>query len=214
MAVKANVTVKKTGFFDGKPKKPNFRPLASGVEAIVVGHIVERTSDGIDIHGRAFKPYSQEHSLVRRLSGRSANPVQLIWSGKMLNSVAALARQVVGTSMTITFGVKPRDERNLIAAYQQRTRRWFGLSPDGNRELSQWVARNLLSIWGAPLVNPPREPRKKAEQPDKKARGQNKREAEQELQGLAVQTNGSYRRAKAWQAFHAKQTAARRRVQG
>lgn len=173
------VTIKGNKF---PPRKPNFRPLAAGVESIVVGHILDRTTSGIDIDGRAFKPYSQEHSLVRRLTGRSANPVQLIWSGKMLRAVAALSRVVDGTSLTITFGVRPNDDRNLIGAYQQRTRKWFGLSAEGRKHLSAWVAQNIMSIWGAPLREPPAVRPPPQRQDKRQERGSIRREARAEIQ--------------------------------
>jgi hypothetical protein len=139
--------------------------LAELIASLVIGHIRERVETGIDVDGKPMMPYSDEYQEARNALGRNTTPVDLTMTGGMINSVAVVER----TPDSITIGVgtgtsrqvrpptkgnrrKRRGERrgpphNLLAKWHQNgegnnpRRRWFGVSPKGDREIRAEVAR-------------------------------------------------------------------------
>lgn len=53
----------------------------------IVARIQQRTSQGKDVEGRRFKPYSAAYALFRELSGRPTNVVDLFFTGSMMSSM-------------------------------------------------------------------------------------------------------------------------------
>jgi len=202
------VTVKRTGTLSTMKQTTakGLKILAAGAESMIIGHIIERTQDGIDIDGKAFRPYHPDYSLIRRLTGRAASPVSLNWSGKMLNAVKAVSRQITSTSIRVTFGVLARDNRNLIASYLQRTRKWFGVTTKAQSEIAAWIQANIGTLWGEPLKTPVVERRPPPERSEaKRERGSIRREAEQELRGMQVRSDNSANRVNRTREFFNRQ---------
>jgi hypothetical protein len=148
------------------PRVPT-RALAELVASLVVGHIRERCSRGIDIHDRPFAPYSEEYRATLLKLGRNTTPVDMLLSGGLLGSVNVVERTensvVVGVGTGTSPVVRPRSKRrrsakqkrsgstargpahNLLAAWHQEgagdlpRREWFGVSPSGDREIQRQV---------------------------------------------------------------------------
>lgn len=192
--MKLQIKIKKSGKATFDVPKPNWTPIMHAVSSMIVGHIIERTSDGVDVEGKQFKGYDKSYSIYRRLTGRSASPVQLVWSGKLMNAVAEMSRKASGAFFVIVVGIKPRDERNLIGSYLQRTRRWFGISDEAKRSINKWMALNIRSIFGEPLKHPPPEPRPPSVRSDKAAKNENRKEARAELKALRKQADADARK--------------------
>jgi hypothetical protein len=55
-----------------------------------IGRIQRRTAKGTDMHGRAFRSYSDEYAKKRDDDGRNASPVDLTFTGGLLASVRIL----------------------------------------------------------------------------------------------------------------------------
>lgn len=115
---------------------PAFRRLLlDRLAAELIGRIKRRTGRGLDVDGRAFTPYSARYARARKDAGRKAQPVTLLLSGAMLNSMKVLrltADEALlgfeGTSASIRLGrrrrrVKDRRTGAAVTGAAQETKR-------------------------------------------------------------------------------------------
>ena len=158
------MSLRKTTPTPPPPRVPTAK-IAELIASLVIGHIRERVGQGLDIDGRRMLPYSDEYREARNALGRNGAPVDLTMTGGLLGAVQVVER----TTSSITVGVgtgtsrqvrpptkgnrrKRRGERrgpphNLVARWHQNgegnnpRRRWFGVSPKGDREIRKEIAR-------------------------------------------------------------------------
>ena len=115
--------------------------LADIVSAATIGDILQRLDEGIGADDEAMKPYSDGYAAKLKREGRSTT-VDLTYTGLMKSQIRELSRETLNASsdgvalaVRITFGVGGAGNRNNIAAYNQNIRRWFGLSPKGEKRV-------------------------------------------------------------------------------
>lgn len=97
--------------------------------------IKQRTSEGVDVDGRAFKPYSQKYSFFRQQRGLPTAKVDLFFTGSMLNSLTYNAN-ISGQEVRIFFapGTDRRGQSNPAKAfYLQQKRKFFGISAEDEK---------------------------------------------------------------------------------
>lgn len=143
-----------------KSNMPGAVALIDMLGAVAIGRIIMRTDDSIDVDGGALAPYSARYGRKRVKSGRNLE-VQLIWSGKMINAIEVLSKDGGQRRAVVRIGVGARDNRNNIAAWLQKRRKWFGLSKADRKVLVAFARANAKAIIDgkirrkAPKVNKP-----------------------------------------------------------
>lgn len=105
-----------------------------------IGAIVGRQEDGRGLNDERMRPYSKSY-LAELLREGEATNVDHRRTGTMLNNLRELSRTVVGDVVVARVGVAPVGNRNLIAAYLQRLRKWFGLSPRDRVVITKAIAK-------------------------------------------------------------------------
>jgi hypothetical protein len=95
------------------------KALLAHLAALAVGRIKRRTGAGLDVNGKAFKPYSFGYATMRHQAGRTVSPVQLTMTGAMLASMQVLSsdanRAVIGfqgSSAAVRFTKRARPTKN------------------------------------------------------------------------------------------------------
>jgi len=91
--------------------------------------IDNRTTNGFDINGNRFKRYSKKYADYRVEKGRNPYPVDLQFTGRMLNSMRA--KKLTYWSRLVFFR---GGENSKKAAMNNKSREFFGLN---NREQSK-----------------------------------------------------------------------------
>lgn len=116
--------------------------LADIVSAATIGDILQRLDEGIGADDQPMAPYSEGYRRKLQREGRSTT-VDLTYTGTMKSQIRELQREITATSsdgaataVRLTFGVGGAMNRNNIAAYNQNLRRWFGLSPQGEKRVA------------------------------------------------------------------------------
>lgn len=149
--------------------------LAELVATLVIGHIRERCSRGLDIHDKPFAPYSESYKATLRKLGRNVGPVDMLLSGGLLGSVNVVERTantvVVGVDTGTSPTVRPPTKRrrgstarkrsssssrgpahNLLGEWHQDgtarmpAREWFGVSPSGDAEIARQLVKKKPPI--------------------------------------------------------------------
>lgn len=132
----ARMIIKREGTIDVDAGK-----AADVIAAAAVGAVVSRQHDGQDVNDRAFKAYSVSY-LAQLLREGEATNVDHRRTGLMLSQVAEVQRRPMGTGrVRVTIGIGSAGNRNLIGAYLQRLRKWFGLSPSDRKEVRAALAK-------------------------------------------------------------------------
>lgn len=90
--------------------------------------IVVRTRKGLDVNGNPFAEYSPKYAKHRQKRGRKTDPVDLTFTGNMLNAIQTkVERTADGATGTIFFGSAREAAK---AAGNQERRQFFGLSDE------------------------------------------------------------------------------------
>jgi hypothetical protein len=160
------MTLRRRGPGPDEPPRIPVDLIAERVASAVIGHVRERTEQGVDVDGNAFEPYSKAYAEGRARGGRRADPPNLTMSGGMLNSVQVLEREHTETASVVAIGpdtgtspqrrtppkTKPRKRtksegrspsHNDLGLYHQEgmgrlpQRRWLGVSPEGEASITR-----------------------------------------------------------------------------
>jgi len=137
------VTLK--GVLKAIPPGPAFM---RGVLVAAAAIIRRRTSAGVDVRGQQFVPYVPAYALARKEAGRKVSPPDLRITGQMMGSLTiAMVNDghgllgFGGQHVNATLGRKARASRvtgnspnSMLAAGNQRKRRFFALSPTEKTE--------------------------------------------------------------------------------
>lgn len=105
--------------------------------------IKKRTAEGRDVNGSEFASYSPLYGAYREKKGRTLNPVNLMFHGRMLGSMS-----VEGITNGARLFFRDR-ERSAIAYYHQTgqgdnpQREFFGLSDSEMRQLTEKLFTKL-----------------------------------------------------------------------
>lgn len=126
--------------FADEVESPFPRKALQEVADFLVLGMVTRTSNGRDYRDRPFTPYSESYAEVRELGGRNVDPVDLTWTGKMLNALDSTV--LPDGTIAVFFN---NTERGQIAFYHNADlkdwpaprkkipqRRFVDLDPDGH----------------------------------------------------------------------------------
>lgn len=100
----------------------------SRIAQMGIGIIQDRTEDGIGYKDGAFKPYSPSYAAFRASRGRGQRP-NLFFTGQMLGSMTSKANH---RRAEIFFA---RASESKKAAFNNKTRPFFGFSREGERKL-------------------------------------------------------------------------------
>lgn len=115
--------------------------IADVVSAGAVGHVLDRQHDGLDNQDKPFRKYSASYAAALARAGESTDVDHRV-SGLMLSQLKELNRTRSAEGVvTLTIGVGPGGDRNLIAAYLQRLRPWLGISPRGRASINKAIAK-------------------------------------------------------------------------
>jgi hypothetical protein len=157
------MTIKKTP--PGPPPRVNVRRILEAVATLVVGHIRERCEDGRDIADSLFLPYSDNYAETRAALGRNSAIPDMLMTGGLLGAVQVVERTDdsvtigvgTGTSRTVRAPTKRNRRKragerrgpphNLLGKWHQegaghnKKRRWFGVSPRGDKEIRKDLNR-------------------------------------------------------------------------
>jgi phage gpG-like protein len=113
--------------------------------------IADRTRRGLDVDGAPFAPYSKAYAKTRTKSGRNASPVNLSWSGKMLQSITVVINRALNE-----VSLKPYAEEEARAAAHQfgvpgklPQRRWFGVNEADAGRIAKLLERLVSKRVGA-----------------------------------------------------------------
>lgn len=125
------------GMTDGAP--------VDAIGAYVVQEIVDRTQRGIDMHGDAFKPYSEAHKKTRIKYGAQTSYVDLNMTGNML---ASITHNVRGNTVTILLRAAKENAKahgHYFGTKNLPRRKFFGIDAKMKKAIIQnlknWVAR-------------------------------------------------------------------------
>ena len=105
--------------------------------------IENRTLNGKDFNDSSFPSYSEAYKAKRAAKGRQTSPVNLKWSGAMLNS---MTHKVGEGRVTISFdpGTGPRAHGHQTGRMGKTVRRsFFGVSEREGDELAETVKRHI-----------------------------------------------------------------------
>lgn len=90
--------------------------------------IVVRTQRGLDVDGNPFPEYSKQYAKVRRNAGRRTSPVDLTFTGQMLNSIQTRVTRALGKITGEIFFSSASEAAK--ARGNQKLRSFFGLSDE------------------------------------------------------------------------------------
>lgn len=158
----------------GPPPRVNVAKIMELVASLVVGHIRERCEDGLDIEDRIFLPYSDGYADTRAALGRNTAIPDMLMTGGLLGAVQVVERTAdsvtigvgTGTSKQLRApttrnrrkraGEKRGPPHNLLGKWHQegtgknKKRRWFGVSPRGDKEIRKDLNRQKPPLLTAP----------------------------------------------------------------
>lgn len=100
-----------------------------------------RTQKGIDVDGASFEPYTPAYAKYRRVKGRSASPVNLLFTGDLLSSITTKVERS-GDSIIgyIYFG----DATNAKKAKGlMKKRKFFGLSEENKEKIRLDIKKEM-----------------------------------------------------------------------
>jgi hypothetical protein len=119
------------------------RKIAAYIASLAVGHIRQRTGEGLDVDDRPFAAYSQEYAETRRLLGRNTgssdllmdgndirvvetrghNNVDLLMTGGLLNDVRVVEKSGTRDVAEVTVGVGAGTSRRVRRPTKKNKRR-------------------------------------------------------------------------------------------
>lgn len=118
--------------FTQNHKRAMRRAAAEGVN-----RINKRTSLGLDVNEKPFRPYSDAYKGFRKSKGRDIDKVKLIFTGKMRG---AMTSGLQGQDGLIFFSSRAESKK---AALNNRTRKFFGLNRGDTRAIRDVYFRGL-----------------------------------------------------------------------
>lgn len=99
--------------------------------------IVVRTRKGLDVDNQPMSPYSKGYAKYREKRGRRTDPVDLTFTGNMLNAIQSETKETpTGYEGRIFFNSAREAEK---AAYNQEKRPFLGLSDEGVQRITEAV---------------------------------------------------------------------------
>ena len=121
------------------------------IGSLLVANIKVRTGEGKDVDGNAFEPYVPSYAAYRKEQGRPTSPVDLFFTGTMLNSLT----YEFDRNRVRAFFMPVQDKFGTpspIKAYSLNIkRRFFGFSKkdvQDIREIAQQYIRGLIAKGG------------------------------------------------------------------
>lgn len=111
-----------------KERIDRMRSRLPQVLADEAARIVTRTRKGVDVDGNPFADYTPRYAKSRRRKGRKVSPVDLTFSGDMLNAITTEVREEPGKTVGTIFFNSAREAGK--ARGNQEKRRFFGLSDE------------------------------------------------------------------------------------
>lgn len=109
--------------------------------------ILMRTSEGKDVEGVLFEPYSTSYRRTREKKGLPTDAVDLFFSGQMLNS---LTYEQTKDQVKLFFMNTPRGGDKAsnpeIAFYNNEIREFFGISSEEQEEVVSMVEDYIENI--------------------------------------------------------------------
>ena len=124
------------------PRVPT-KAIADLVATLVVGHIRERCSRGLDIHDKPFAPYSESYKATLRKLGRNVGTVDMLLSGGLLGGVNVVER----TDTTVVIGVDTGTSRVVRPPKTRQRGRDARERPVRSSSTSRGPAHNLVGQW-------------------------------------------------------------------
>ncbi len=109
----------------------------------IVGRILDRTAQGVDVNGQRFAPYSERHKRTRAKRGLSTDTVDLRMTGSMLGTIGGEVR-VDGDDFEIT--VAPTALGAIKAASIEAgppRRNFLGVTDEDADDVAAIVARAM-----------------------------------------------------------------------
>lgn len=101
--------------------------------------IDNRTTNGFDINGNRFKRYSKKYADYRVKKGRNPYPVDLQFTGRMLNSMRSKKMNYF-TRLVFFRGA----ENNKKAAMNNKSRQFFGLNRKEQSRVADIYFKRLI----------------------------------------------------------------------
>jgi len=87
--------------------------------------ILDKTARGVDVDGNAFAPYAPSYAKKRTKSGRTAAPVNLLWSGRMLQSLRVVTSVALNEVALVIYGAGAvRAEAHNLSGRHLPQRHW------------------------------------------------------------------------------------------
>lgn len=121
--------------------------LMGEIGSYLIASILMRTSEGKDVEGIAFEPYSVSYEKTRENKGLPTDTVDLFFSGQMLSS---LTYDATRDQVELFFANTPRkgsDASNPeIAYYNNEIREFFGISAEEHKEIVSMVEDYIVNI--------------------------------------------------------------------
>lgn len=111
--------------------------------------IIERTKAGIDVDGRAFRPYSKRYATWKASKGRNVSTVDLAFTGHMLG---ALGQYVDSESVTLLFRGKHDAIKAAVHNFGSRARATKAAkrtARDERKKQKKWHRRAYRFVTGA-----------------------------------------------------------------
>jgi len=123
------------------------RDLMGEIGTYLTGSILMRTSEGKDVDGVPFEPYSTSYRRTREKKGLPSDMVDLFFSGQMLSS---LTYEETKDQVKLFFMNTPRKDGKAsnpeIAYYNNEIREFFGVSSEEHKEVVKMVEDYIENI--------------------------------------------------------------------
>lgn len=92
--------------------------------------IIVRTQSGTDVTGGSFAPYSEGYAKARTKAGRRSSPVDLTFTGQMLQAITTAVRKVGSAIEGRIFFADAESATKARYNQEDNERRFFGLSDE------------------------------------------------------------------------------------
>lgn len=127
------------------------------ITTTVLGDILSRMEDGIGLNDEKMADYSDSYLAQLRRANEDTK-VDHRRKGLMLSQMRESERQVLERSkdgtptlVEVTFSIGSGDNRNNIAAYLQKLRPWFGISPRGIDSVNEALVESATTETAGPV---------------------------------------------------------------
>lgn len=121
--------------------------LLESIAQYAIFRIKKRTSEGKDVSGEDFIPYSNKYSLIRSEYGRPTNKVDLFFTGSMMGAITS----DISDEQVVLYFMNTSDSSNtknpLKAFFLNESRNFFALSEEdikGIEDIVNKFVKNLL----------------------------------------------------------------------